>query len=233
MTVLPLELADLRGVRTFAQQALDKIGRDPVDYLVLNAGISDGAGDGPNPRGSRWCEAHVVNHLSQHYLTHLLREKLVASASRVVFVSSGAVRMVKDPSVLDADLLAGSGRPSSTTYPQTKFVNFLAAQWWRRALAGQCDVVAVSPGLIPNTGLGRGSGMKLEMSMPDAKTVPEGAASILAALTRDDMPEDPERMFLTSWGEWWAKDVYELALDKKLQDKWCPSREALEEEEGL
>lgn len=174
MTVLPLELADLRGVGTFAQQALTKVGPGPIDYLFLNAVISDGTGDKPNPRGSRWSEAYVVNHLSQHYLTHLLRNKLVESGSRLVFVSSGAVRMVSDPSVLDADLLAGSGKGGATTYPQTKFVNFLAAQWWRRELAGQCSVVAVSPGLIPNTGLGRGAGFKLEMSMPDAKTVPEG-----------------------------------------------------------
>lgn len=33
---------------------------------------------------------------AQHYLTHLLREKLVASKSRVVVVSSGAIRMVSD-----------------------------------------------------------------------------------------------------------------------------------------
>lgn len=33
---------------------------------------------------------------AQHYLTHLLREKLVASKSRVVIVSSGAIRRVSD-----------------------------------------------------------------------------------------------------------------------------------------
>jgi hypothetical protein len=38
---------------------------------------------------------------------------------------------------------------------------------------------------------------------------------------------------LTSWGEWWPKDVYGKTLDKKLQDKWCPSKEEIEKEEGL
>jgi hypothetical protein len=36
---------------------------------------------------------------------------------------------------------------------------------------------------------------------------------------------------LTSWGEWWPKDVYKLSLSKTLQDKWSPSQEQIEEEE--
>jgi hypothetical protein len=56
---------------------------------------------------------------------------------------------------------------------------------------------------------------------------------VIRAFTRDDLPEDPEQMFLTSWGEWWPKDVYNLALDKALQDKWCLSKEEIEREEGL
>ena len=35
---------------------------------------------------------------AQHYLMHLLRPKLEESKTRVVFVSSGGVRLVKDPS---------------------------------------------------------------------------------------------------------------------------------------
>ncbi len=60
-----------------------------------------------------------------------------------------------------------------------------------------------------------------------------GAASILAAFTRDDLPDDPEQIFLTSWGEWWPKDVYGNTLDKNLQDKWSPSKETIEKEEGV
>lgn len=62
VTVLPLELSDLRGVRTFAQQALQKIGQGKIDYLFLNAAISNGA-DKPGPHGSKWCEPYIVNHL--------------------------------------------------------------------------------------------------------------------------------------------------------------------------
>ncbi|KAK4039055.1 WW domain-containing oxidoreductase [Parachaetomium inaequale] len=235
LTVLPLELSDLAGTRAFARQSLQQLAekKERLDYLLLNAAITGG-----NEKGKGgvwgWCEAGVVNHLSQHYLTHLFREKLVESKGRVVVVSSGAVRNVPDTESLEKDLQAGSGVDSFTTYCQTKFVQLLGAHWWRRQLQGQVTVVAVSPGLIPGTGLVRGSGLTFpSMNHPDAKSVAEGAQSILAALTRDDFPEDPEQIFLTSWGEWWSKDVYGLTLDKALQDKWCPSKEEIEKEAGL
>ena len=55
--------------------------------------------------------------------------------------------------------------------------------------------------------------MTFSMDMPDAKTVPEGAQNILRAIEvkRSDFPKDPEQIFLTSWGEWWGKDVYGLS----------------------
>lgn len=56
---------------------------------------------------------------------------------------------------------------------------------------------------------------------------------MIAAFMRDDFPEDPERMFLTSWGEWWDKSVYANALDKELQEKWSPSKEELEKDQGI
>ncbi|KAK7432302.1 hypothetical protein QQZ08_001249 [Neonectria magnoliae] len=232
VTVLPLDLSNLKGVKSFAEQTLAKLGQSKVDYLLLNAGITNGAQE-PGPNGSKWCEAYIVNHLSQHYLVHLLREKLVESKSRIVFVSSGAVRNVPDTSVLDNDLKGGSGVSGQTVYCESKFTQLLGAHWWRRQLAGTNDIVAVSPGLIPDTGLGRGSGMKMSIDMPDAKSVPEGAQSILRAFTYSDFPEDPDRIFLTSWGEWWEKSVYENSLDKSLQDKWSPSKEEIERDEGI
>lgn len=62
LTVLPLELSNLKGVKSFAQQTLDKLGQEKLDYLLLNAGMAKGA-EGPGPHGSKWCEAYVVNHL--------------------------------------------------------------------------------------------------------------------------------------------------------------------------
>ncbi|KAG6011273.1 hypothetical protein E4U43_008447 [Claviceps pusilla] len=230
--VLPLDLSNLAGVKTFAQQALENVGQDKIDYLLLNAAMFKGAGDEAS-HGSGWCEAAVVNHFSQHYLIHLLREKLVASRARIVVVSSGAIRDVQDPATIEAKIRSGSGADGYTVYAATKFIQLLGAHWWRRQLQGQCEVVAVSPGFIPDTGLGRNGGLKLPARSPDAKTVPQGAASVLEAFSRSDFPEDPDRIFLTSWGEWWAREIIEKTVDKDLQDEWCPSKTDLDKDAGM
>ena len=122
VSILPLDLADLKTVKSFAQQTLDNLKKDKLDILFLNAGMNKAA-KGPGVYGSPWCEAYVVNHLcklnaigisarinsgrstdclhttAQHYLTHLLREKLLASHSRVIVVSSGLIRAVKEDSI--------------------------------------------------------------------------------------------------------------------------------------
>jgi hypothetical protein len=64
VTVLPLELSDLKTVKTFSQQVLDKIGGEKIDYLLLNAAISESA-EKPAPKGWRWCEPLVVNHFCE------------------------------------------------------------------------------------------------------------------------------------------------------------------------
>lgn len=62
--MLPLELSNLKAVKSFAQQTLEKLGQEKLDYLLLNAGMAKGA-QGPGPHGSKWCEPYVVNHLCE------------------------------------------------------------------------------------------------------------------------------------------------------------------------
>ncbi|KAI1506273.1 hypothetical protein F5X99DRAFT_366155 [Biscogniauxia marginata] len=235
VTILPVELNNMKTVKTFAQQTLEKLGQDKIDYLLLNAGTGIWKTPTPQgPHGSKWCEQYLVNHLSQHYLIHLLRQKLEESKSRIVVVSSGAVRGVEDTSQLEDDVKSSTKtEPETYLYSATKFIQLLGAHWWRRELRGTCTVVAVSPGMIPATGLWRGTGTVLSKEHPDAKSIPEGAQSIIRAFTRDDIPENPDQIFLTSWGEWWPTDVYGLSLDKSLQDKWSPTKEQIEREEGV
>ncbi|KAF2664880.1 NAD(P)-binding protein [Microthyrium microscopicum] len=231
VTVLPLDLSDLRTVKKFAAQTLKQIGSDKLDFLFLNAATVKVANE-PGVNGSKWSEPYVVNHLSQHYLIHLLREKLVESKSRLVITSSGAATSVKDPSNFDKIFKAQSGADFFELYGPTKFALLLSTHWWRRQLKGDCDVLAVSPGFIPDTGLARNSQFEFPPEvLKDAKTVETGAQSLLAAFTRDDFPEDTDQVFLTSWGEWWPKEQIKLTLDKDLQDKWSPSKDQIEKEE--
>ncbi|KAJ5141014.1 hypothetical protein N7448_004422 [Penicillium atrosanguineum] len=238
--ILPLDLSHLKSVQHFAQQALSQLASNKLDYLFLNAGMLDDA-SGLGPNGSEWCEGYVVNHLAQHYLVHLLRDTLADSKSRLVIVSSGAIRGLRgqDPATLDVDLKANSGAGFRVVYSASKFVQLLGTHYWRRALPW-CQVIAVSPGLIPNTKLAQT--MSLSMDMPDAKTIPEGAIqgshstgaqNLLRAFTITDIPADPEQIFLTSWGEWWPKDVYAISLDTALQDKWCLSKADIESSNGF
>lgn len=74
---------------------------------------------------------------------------------------------------LDVDLKAGSGASARVVYSASKFAQLLGAHYWRRQLP-TCTVVAVSPGLIPNTKLAQHPSLGLSMDMPDAKSVPEG-----------------------------------------------------------
>jgi hypothetical protein len=164
-----------------------------------------------------------------------------------------------DIETLDVDLVAKSGAAAPVTYAASKFVQLLSAHYWRRQLGSSATVVAVSPGLIPGTGIGRNSDVKIPSNVPDAKSVqegefmphktfvdcclddrnniclrpPTGAQSLLNAFDRDDLPSDPNQIFLTSWGEWWPTSVYTPSLDEALQDKWCPSKEDIEKEAGI
>lgn len=70
ISLLPVDLVDLRSVRLFAQQALTKLGDKKLDLLFLCAGMV-AAAKGPGPHGSQWCAPYVVNHLCklQHRVT--------------------------------------------------------------------------------------------------------------------------------------------------------------------
>lgn len=53
---------------------------------------------------------------------------------------------------------------------------------------------------------------------------------LLRAFTRNDFPEDAERIVVSGNG-WWPRSMLEKTLDKDLQDKWCPSIEEIEREQ--
>jgi hypothetical protein len=60
-------------------------------------------------------------------------------------------------------------------YHASKFIQLLGANWWRRQLGTLATVIAVSPGLVVGTGLGRHLDFTPDLSkIPDKLTVEEG-----------------------------------------------------------
>ncbi|KAK7937324.1 uncharacterized protein PG986_014192 [Apiospora aurea] len=138
LVFLTLEPSNLMSVHEFAEQVIARTPRDeeldylPLDYLFLNADTAQEAGT--STHGSKWCDAHIVNHLvhmalrdtAHHYLMHLIRDWLIPAKSRVMFISSEVIRY-GDPARTDKDLLAGSGADELRVYIQSKFTQLLNA----------------------------------------------------------------------------------------------------------
>lgn len=164
-------------MKKFANQTIEHLGTNKLDYLMLNAAVMVGA-TAPAINGSKYNEQWMVNHFAQHYLIHLLRETIESSRTRIVVVSSGAIRNTTDPSSLDDIAKVQSGAEFVKLYSGSKFCQLLGAQWWARQLQGKARVVACSPGMIPGTGLGRHVGMKMDETLPDAKSVETGKISV-------------------------------------------------------
>ncbi|KAL7624412.1 hypothetical protein AAE478_005976 [Parahypoxylon ruwenzoriense] len=246
VTIFPLELSNPITVKTFAQQTLEKLGSDKIDYLFLNAARIT-ATNTPSPYSSKWSQVYLINHLSQHYLIHLLREKLEASRTRIVFTGSGVLRRVTDPDKLKDDVLRTlktettfsknaktiDFHTGTNAYRSSKFIQLLSAHWWRRRLQDKCEVLAVSPGLVPDTGLHRENPSRFTMIHQNPNSIPQGARNIFRAFTEDCPPDDPHKIFLMDTGEWWPKHTYRLTLNEYLQNKWCPGKDRIEEECGI
>ena len=104
--------------------------------------------------------------------------QIVRSHSRVVITSSGVIKSVKSEGEITPDKitqinLAGSDADYMPVYATSKFAQLLGAHWWRRELGKDATVIAVSPGMIGYTSLGRNNGMSLADN-PDAKTPADG-----------------------------------------------------------
>lgn len=156
-----LDLEDFESVRTFA----DAIGPDPIDVLVLNAGIQL-AKPGRAPNGME--KTFVVNQLSHFLLLQLLEDRLAADA-RVIFTGSGthdpAENIPVTPPVhADAERLAWPERDGSLTgsprsqamraYSSSKLANIMTARELARRNPA-LTVLAYDPGFVPGTDLAR------------------------------------------------------------------------------
>lgn len=65
---------------------------------------------------------------------------------------------------LDDKLRANIDVAEMEIYPASKLVQLLNAQYWKRQLAGKCEVVAVSPGEVA---IGYVSALLMRLNRPD------------------------------------------------------------------
>lgn len=170
VTGLPLDLASLASVRSFAAAAVDTLDGRVIDSLVLNAG-----GQRPTVRQMS-ADGHeltfAANHLGHFLLLNLLLPHL-ADGARVVITTSGTHNSAEKsglppPHHADARLLAS---PQSDprrdknditaglrAYTASKLCNLMTARYAATLpdIASRgISVVAYDPGLTPGTGLVR------------------------------------------------------------------------------
>ncbi|KAE8286680.1 Retinol dehydrogenase 14 [Larimichthys crocea] len=143
-----LDLASLRSVRRFCEEIQQE--ESKIDVLINNAGIYQC----PYMKTEDGFEMQLgVNHLGHFLLTHLLLDRLKASApSRIVVVSS---KLYKYGQINFDDLNSESNYNKSFCYSQSKLANLLFTLELARQLDGTgVTVNALTPGIV-RTKLGR------------------------------------------------------------------------------
>jgi NAD(P)-dependent dehydrogenase (short-subunit alcohol dehydrogenase family) len=163
---LPLDLANLASVRSFASAVCDRAPQ--INALVLNAGLSRADADGRTVDGFE--TTFAVNHLGHYLLLRLLLSRLARGAT-VVLTTSGTHdpaegTVLPPPRHADAWLLAYPDQDpdrdqtpraaAGRAYSSSKLCTVLTA----RSLAAQPEaealaltVIAYDPGPTPGTGL--------------------------------------------------------------------------------
>ncbi len=201
--VLLADFASLEAVRGLAREFCERY--PSLDLLVNNAGLvmreriltADG-----------YETTLAVNHLAPFLLTHLLRERLLASPSaRVVNVASDAHRFARRFDFDDPMSERGFGFPTVVTglrvYGMSKLANILFTVELARRLEGtRVTTNAVHPGgvatrLGANTGGALGKIVPLLMR-PFFKTPEQGAATSLYVATSPDLAKTNGRYFADS-----------------------------------
>jgi NAD(P)-dependent dehydrogenase (short-subunit alcohol dehydrogenase family) len=202
---LPLDLARLSSVRSFAAAIEKKLGENSIDALVLNAGTQ------VSKLGQRTDDGYettfAVNHLAHYLLLRLLMPKLASGAIVLITTSNlhdPATNPMAPPEHADATMLArgqielnkdSSGlRSAMRAYAASKLCNILTAYSLASSSFAQqrnLRVIAFTPGLTPSTGLFRNHGLAfrvlfsvfLPLLSPFLRiNTPAGGGALLASL---------------------------------------------------
>lgn len=167
---ISLDLTSLDSARAFAMEVRERLGANPIDALVLNAGMI--RHDDTERTADGFETTFVVNYLSHYLITCLLLPALADKAT-IIMTTSGTHDPathagLATPRHANAELLAHSdrdpnrhpdpGKAGEHAYTASKLCTILAA----RSLAKHPDVgdrritvIAYDPGQVFGTGLAR------------------------------------------------------------------------------
>jgi NAD(P)-dependent dehydrogenase (short-subunit alcohol dehydrogenase family) len=178
--VLPLDLARLSNVRSFAQALTKKLGGTKIDVLILNAGAQFGNTKHRTEDGFE--STFAINHLAHYLLLRLLTPNLAKNATVVITTSD-----VHDPKLnplgpreIEPETLAhptakGNGFiPGFRAYSSSKLCDLLTARAFEASMDAQKNgmrVIAYNPGLTPDTSLYRAWPWWAKMMMASASIV--------------------------------------------------------------
>jgi len=176
--VLPLDLADLASINTFAKEVSSE---QRIDFLVLNAGIMN------TPLGytKQGFEQQIgVNHFGHFHLTSLLLDKMKKQEepSRIVVLAS----MAHQTGMIDYEDMHYRQRRYSQwgAYSQSKLANVLFAKGLAERLEGSnVTPVSLHPGVI-RTPLWRSTAgliSRLVVPLIANKDIQQGAATTVYA----------------------------------------------------
>jgi NAD(P)-dependent dehydrogenase (short-subunit alcohol dehydrogenase family) len=173
---LPLDLARLGSVRSFAAAAGEVLGDTRIDALVLNAGTQ--FGDVSHRTEDGFETTFAVNHLAHYLLLRLLMPRLAPEAIVVITTSNlhdPKTNPIAAPMHADAMRLARgevelatstNSRSGLRAYSASKLCNVLTA----RALASspfakeqRLRVIAYTPGFTPGTQLTRNQSLVFKL----------------------------------------------------------------------
>jgi len=160
--VIPLDLASLASVHTFADDVKKRLDGANIDMLVLNAGIQ--TSDTKQRTVDGFEPTFAVNHLA-HYLLARLLVPSMADDGRLVITTSDT----HDPAVfsgapksLDPEALAHPDKNKDgvrySAYPASKLCDLLTARSFAAFAKVQpphITAIAYNPGLTLGTGLSR------------------------------------------------------------------------------